>query len=99
MKSDFVKIFVLFVVFNFCLLKTQLDRTLLLNSVLFTLSIYLIIPTIKNYKEGYEDYKLKVNGVSHLVKLLEKMFKDQQIDKTVFINNDLTKQMDASVEK
>lgn len=72
---------------------------LLLNSALFTIGFYLVISTMKNFKEGYHDYKVKVNGVSHLVKLLEKMFKDQEIDKTVIINNDLTKKIDTAVKK
>ena len=44
---------------------------------------------MKNYKEGYEDYKVKVNGVSHLVKLLEEMFKQNKKNQIVNVNTTL----------
>jgi hypothetical protein len=89
MLPEFVKIFVLFFVFNFCILHERTNVLLLLTSVLFTFSIYLVIPTMKNYKEGYEDYKVKVNGVSHLVKLLEEMFKEHKKKQIVNVNTTL----------
>ena len=90
MLSEFVKIFILFFVFNFGILhKDGNVLLLLLTSVLFTVSIYLVIPTMKNYKEGYQDYKIKVNGVSHLVKLLDETFKHKKTNKIVNVNTTL----------
>lgn len=88
MDLDFIKIFVLFLLLTPGFLFKEKDY--LLYSLLFTIGIYLIIPTFKVFKEGYEDYKIKVNGVSHLVKVLEKLLKEQQENKAVIINNDLT---------
>jgi len=88
MDLDFIKIYVLFLLLTPGFFIKKMDYFLL--SILFTLSIYLIIPTFKVFKEGYEDYKIKVNGVSHLVKLLEKILKEQKEKKAVIINNDLT---------
>lgn len=87
MDLDFIKIFALFLLLTPGLFLKGKDY--LLYSLLFTIGIYLIIPTFKVFKEGYEDYKIKVNGVSHLVKLLEKILEEQK-DKAVIINNDLT---------
>jgi hypothetical protein len=87
MDLDFIKIFALFLLLTPGFLFKEKDY--LLYSLLFTIGIYLIIPTFKVFKEGYEDYKIKVNGVSHLVKLLEKILEEQK-DKSVIINNDLT---------
>lgn len=87
MDLDFIKIFALFLLLTPGIFLKGKDY--LLYSLLFTVSIYLIIPTFKVFKEGYEDYKIKVNGVNHLVKLLEKLLKEQQENKAVIINNDL----------
>jgi hypothetical protein len=88
MDFDFIKIFVLFLLLTPGFLFKKMDY--LLCSLLFTLGIYLVIPTLKIFKEGYEDYKIKVNGVSHLVKVLEQLFNEVQKNKAVTINNDLT---------
>lgn len=88
MDLDFIKIFTLFLLLTPGLFLFK-GKDYLLYSLLFTIGIYLIIPTFKVFKEGYEDYKIKVNGVNHLVKLLEKLLKEQQENKAVIINNDL----------
>ena len=96
MDLNFIKIAILFIIFTLGL-PDKNKNILLVKCLLFTILFYLIIPTVKIYKEGYQDYKLKVNGVNHLVKLLQEMIKQQEIDKTVVINNDLTKDIKSKL--
>ena len=84
MWIDYIKLFLLYVLFVQVYLHQKKNDTctIIITSALFTFLVYLIVPTIKVYKEGYEDYKIKVNGVSHLVKLLKQLLEEQEIEKS-----------------
>ena len=92
MFLKFFAIFLLFVLFapGFNLLNKKNHYYNILSSLLFTGLFYLVMIFFKQCREGYtQSYKITFNGISDLVKLMEEMVKNEELSKTVVINNDL----------
>lgn len=94
MFLKFFAIFLLFVLITpgLNLFKKNNRYYNILVSLLFTIFFYFVVDFLKKSREGYtESYKITFNGVDDLVNIIKEMMKKEETNKTIVINNDLTK--------